>query len=200
MNPKLLFNTAWAGNGFAPDEFIYFERETNSPIFLPVHIGRIHQLTRIIKNAPAQPSVRSESAPVARIERRPIATPKFHAKLISHPIYLGILPVSSNPSGSPLGRMRFSPSGFAFFAAFAALAGFAAFATAFFGCAFFATALFGCAFFATAFAGFSSSRLSTLSSNPIFLTLTIHCSDYSIYFEIFRFSEFTNSFVWHCAK
>ena len=120
-------------------------------------------------------------------------------------MYLGILPASSNPSGSPLGRMRFSPSGFAAFAAFAAFAGFAAFATAFFGCAFFATAFFataffGCAFFATAFAGFSSSRLSTLSSNPIFLTLTIHCSDYSIYFEIFRFSEFTNSFVWHCAK
>ena len=115
--------------------------------------------------------VRSESAPVDNMLNKPIATPKFQAKLIIQPMYLGIFPASSKPSGRPEGLI-FSglslPAPFAF--AFAE-AGFAALGVAFFATAFaalgfaLATAF---AAFGLALAGYASSILSTLSSNPIF--------------------------------
>ena len=100
---------------------MYFVLDTNSPIFLPVHIGSTNQFNVIISNDAIQPRVRSESAPVEIMLRRPIATPKFHPKLINHPMYLGILPANSYPSGKPVGRI-FSGLSFAF-AAFAAFEG-----------------------------------------------------------------------------
>ena len=102
----------------------------------PVQIGRTNQLTKIIRSATAHPIVRSESAPVDNMLNKPIDTPKFQAKLIIQPMYLGIFPASSKPSGRPVGRI-FSglslPAPFAFIFTEAGLAalGVAFFATAF---------------------------------------------------------------------
>ena len=91
----LLFNIAWIKTGLLPEELMYFVLETNSPMFLPVHIGRTSQFIVIISSDAIQPNVKSESAPVEIILNKPMATPKFHPKLISHPMYLGILPANS---------------------------------------------------------------------------------------------------------
>ena len=137
--------------GFVPEELIYLVLETNSPMFLPVQIGRTNQLRIIITPAANHPIVRSESAPVEIILSRPIATPKFHAKLISQPIYRGILPANSYPSGRPVGRIFSGLSlDLATFAALAVFADFAGFAAAGFALET-AFAAFGFAF-ATAFA------------------------------------------------
>ena len=84
---------------------MYFVLETNSPMLRPVQIGRTSQFSVIIRREAIQPNVKSESAPVEIILSNPIATPKFHAKLISHPMYLGIFPANSYPSGRPVGRI-----------------------------------------------------------------------------------------------
>ena len=170
----LLFKIACKNIGLFPEELMYFVLDTNSPIFRPVQIGRTSQLTRIIPPAAAQPIVRSESAPVDNMLSKPIATPKFQPKLIIQPIYLDMLPASSYPSGRPVGLI-FSGSSPPPFPLMEIDDGFAALAFATFGVAFFATALaaLGAALatalaaFGLAFAGFASSILSTLSSNPI---------------------------------
>ena len=195
--------------GLLPDELMYLVLDTNSPIFLPVQIGKTNQLRIIIIPEASQPIVRSESAPVEIILSKPIATPKFHAKLINQPIYLGILPANSYPSGSPVGLILSGPSStlvaFAALAALAAFEGFAgfaalgaAFATAFaaFGFAF-ATAF---ATFGLAFAGFVSSKLSTLSSKPIFYTSTVHCTYGAVYIEILTLCKLGNCTIWHTTK
>ena len=166
----LLFNTACKNIGLLPEELMYLVLETNSPMLRPVQIGKTSQLMIIINPATAQPIVRSESAPVDKILNKPIDTPKFQAKLIIHPMYLGIFPASSKPSGNPVGLI-FSglspPSSFNFTDL---EAGFAALGVAFFATAFAALGVALATAFAAlglALAGFASSILSTLSSNPI---------------------------------
>ena len=191
--PILLFNIAWMEIGLLPEELMYFVLETNSPMLRPVHIGKTSQFTVIISKEAIHPSVRSESAPVEIILRRPIATPKFHPKLINQPMYLGILPANSYPSGRPVGRIF---AGFSFtFSALLALEGLAVFfafglalATAFaaFGLAL-ATAF---AAFGLAFAGSASSKLSTLSSKPIISTLTIHSAYCAINLKVITLCKF----------
>ena len=137
-------------------------------MFLPAQIGITSQLKITINPPMPTRYVKSLFAPVAIMLPAPIITPKFQAKLISQPMYLGIFPASSKPSGRPVGRI--------FLASLHRLSllfyrsRFGRFRSAFslqlcsLGCclsnAFAALGL--------ALAGFASSILSTLSSNPIF--------------------------------
>ena len=170
-NPILLFNTACKKIGLLPDELMYFVLETNSPMLRPVQIGRTNQLTKIIRSATAHPIVRSESAPVDNMLNKPIDTPKFQAKLIIQPMYLGIFPASSKPSGRPVGRIFLAYLCHRLSLLFFYRSRFGRFRGSFFRyslCSLGFCLSNSFAALGLALAGFASSILSTLSSNPIF--------------------------------